>query len=506
MNKELRTVILLNYIYIAITNLSSVIITPFLTRGLSPVEYGIYGLAYSTFCYFLVMDFGIGAMVVRNVSEYRLKKEDKEQENFLFAALFMFIIFGALATLFCSGINAGAHFIFQKTFDLQAVGMFRVMFGILIVNLFFLFLQNYFFCIISGYEKYVFTKVVFIIKLLIRGISIPLFMLSKGSAWWIFALDLAMTVLNVIVFAIYCFAVLKIKVKFHFFDKVLTKNLYVRTAMIYLSMILENVYWNATSLVISATVGPEETGVFFIGLTFCQIFVQLSSTITGYFLPGVTKLVVEKASRKQFTDQMVSVARPIAILLGLVLLGFITVGRDFLSIWVGPRFTPAYIIAALVLSALLFVQIEVYGETFLQATNKYTARFIICIFNTLGCVAINFFVISKWGFTYSWVGYVATIVIFRLGLMNFNYHKAGLNIPDFLRRMLPRLLLLLAVTGGECYLISLIKTANVFWFLLKAVLVVLVYAVNLWLLYLSKEEKAAVIGKVMGVLKRNAKA
>ena len=504
MNKELRTVILLNYIYIGLTNFSSIIMTPFITRGLGDVQYGLYSLAFSTFCYFLVADFGIGAMVVRNVTKYQLKKEYEKQENFLFSALLMFSVFSVVATVFCMSISYFADVIFKQTFDITLVSDFRLLFNILTVNTFLLFFQNYFFCIISGYQKYIFTKVVFIIKIIVRGVCIPVFMLIGGKAWWIFTLDLAITIVTLILFAGYTLFILKTKIKYHYFDKGLTLKLYYRTALIYSSIILDNVYWNISSILIAATIGSAEVGIFAIALTFCQIFSQLSGTIVGYFLPNVTKLVVEDAPSSALTNQMITVARPIFILLSLVLAGFITVGKDFLNIWVGPSFVPAYYLAVIILSSLLFPQIEVLGETVLQAKNKYTARFFIYLLNAATCFVINYFVIKKFGYTYSWVGLVIPTVVYRTILMNINYQKAGLNIMHFIKAVVPKMLLVGLITGVECYFISRLFAGNVIIFLLKGVLVCVAYAINIWFIYLSKNEKNVVLEKISGFVRRKA--
>jgi len=479
--------------------------TPFIVRGLGEIQYGLYSLAFSTFCYFLLSDFGIGAMVVRNITKYQMQKEYKKQENFLFSALIMFSIFAAVAIGCCFTISSLANVIFKKTFDVTLVNDFRLLFNILSVNVFLLFFQNYFFCIISGYQKYVFTKSVFLAKIILRGIAIPVFMLIGGKAWWIFTLDLIITAVTLILFAAYALVLLKTKIKFHYFDKTLTKKLYGRTVMLYLSIILDNVYWNISTMIIAANIGSEEVGIFAIGLTFCQIFVQLSSTIAGYFLPGVTKMVVEGAPDIELTDKMVKVARPINVLLSLVLIGFIFVGKDFLTIWVGVNYVPAYYLAAIILSVLLFPQIEVLGETVLQAKNLYGLRFIFYLGSAATCFAVNSFVIPRFGYLYSCVGIVSSVVVFKIIFMNINYQKAGLNIFYFFKKTVPLMLLSGGITAAECLFVSKVfNNGSLLSFFIKTVCVALLFSINVWFIYLKKEERTVILNQIKAFLRIGA--
>jgi len=91
MNKEMKIAVILNYIHILVANLSSVILTPIIIRGLGMEQYGLYVLVFTTILYVYVAEFSIGNIVVSYVAKYRALNDKPGEKG---CSLFIYNDFG----------------------------------------------------------------------------------------------------------------------------------------------------------------------------------------------------------------------------------------------------------------------------------------------------------------------------------------------------------------------------------------------------------------------------
>src|SRR5690625_876485 len=96
---ELKYGVYLSYISLFITNITNLILTPFIIRNLGDSEYGLYMLIGAFVGYIAVLDFGLGNTVVRFVAKYRAENDKKSEENFLFSTIIIYGVISAVIML-----------------------------------------------------------------------------------------------------------------------------------------------------------------------------------------------------------------------------------------------------------------------------------------------------------------------------------------------------------------------------------------------------------------------
>jgi len=89
----------LNYVNMGMGLIFTLFLTPFIIRGLGQNEFGIYSLIGSFAAYLYLLEFGMGAAVVRYVAKYNAENDDRGRENFLAMILYIHIIVAALIML-----------------------------------------------------------------------------------------------------------------------------------------------------------------------------------------------------------------------------------------------------------------------------------------------------------------------------------------------------------------------------------------------------------------------
>src|SRR5699024_12765278 len=96
---QLKSGVYLSYISLFVSNVSNLILTPFIIRNLGDSEYGLYMLIGAFVGYIAVLDFGLGNTIVRFVAKYRAENDKKSEENFLYSTFIIYSMISAVILL-----------------------------------------------------------------------------------------------------------------------------------------------------------------------------------------------------------------------------------------------------------------------------------------------------------------------------------------------------------------------------------------------------------------------
>ena len=74
-SKSKKTAAILSYINQALSTVVAIFLTPILLKYLGIDEYGLYQMVYSVGHYIMILDLGIGTVMVRYISEYQARND-----------------------------------------------------------------------------------------------------------------------------------------------------------------------------------------------------------------------------------------------------------------------------------------------------------------------------------------------------------------------------------------------------------------------------------------------
>lgn len=173
-----------SYIFMILEMLSSILFTPFLIRSFGQAEYGIYSLVLSITAYLALLDMGVGNAIVRYMAKFRVLKENDKQRNLLAVTVTFYAAVSVLVIIIGALLHDNMDLIFGKGLDQSQISRARQMFSITMLNMAFTLILAPFDKTIVAFEKFVFQKVLAIVKIIIRvGISIIVLVLGgKGVA------------------------------------------------------------------------------------------------------------------------------------------------------------------------------------------------------------------------------------------------------------------------------------------------------------------------------------
>src|SRR5690625_1958890 len=324
-----------------------------------------------------------------------------------------------------------------------------------------------------------------------------LLLLSMGyKVIAIVMVDAIINLLMLIITMIYVFGKLEVKIKLYYFKIQIFKEILSYSSWIFISVIVDQIYWRIGHLILGIYVSTTEVAIFEIGIMFGQYFITFSTAISGVFLPRITKMVTRDASGEELTDILIKTGRIQFIILGLVLSGFILIGKDFLYIWAGPNYDHSWIIGLIVMIPLTVVLTQTIGITILQAKNLHKFRAIIYLIIAIINTFISIFLSKQYGSIGAAVGTSLSLIMGNIIVINLYYHyKVKLNMVRFYNELMDGLLFAIILSLLLGSVLNLIQVETWLSLVVQGTIYTALYTLILWFIGINNSEKRLFAGE-----------
>lgn len=437
-NKEIKFGAILSYLIIGLNMIIGVLYTPILTSKLGQSEYGLYSLVSSIISYLTVLDFGFGNAIIIYTSKYIANKEKEKEEKLHGMFFIIYCIIGIIAGIIGFILMLNVKTLFGATMTEPELEKAKILMIILTVNLVITFPLSIFSSIITAYEKFVFAKILNLIRIILNPI-IMLILLNLG--YKSVALVVLITILNIITLianTTYCIKKLHIKLKFGKLDKVLLKTIMAYSVWIFLNSIMDKINWSIDQFTLGITSGTVAVAIYSIAGQLSQMYLNFSTAISGVLLPKVAQMEAKNASDKEFSDIFIKTGRIQYIIMALIISGFILYGREFIDIiWVGSEYDSAYIMALFLMIPTTIPLIQNVGLNIIQAKNLYKYRVIVLFIFSILNLGISIVLAKFMGGIGAAIGTAVSITLGQILFMNYFYYKrVNIDIPEFWKQIL----------------------------------------------------------------------
>ena len=499
----------LSYISTALNSLVSIFLTPFILMALGDVEYGIYRTISALTGQLAMISVGVGTMATVMIARYNVREDSRaseEKENFLAMSFSISILISCLVVLMGIAIYGGIDNLYASTLNSEQLTLTKHLYILLVPNVALHLFNDCFVGIANGYEKFTFVGITKIARILIR-VFLVLFFLNLGfKSIGLVTCDLIVTILLIFINIVFCFYKLKIKVRFHYFDKVLLKTIFTFSIAILLQTIVNQVSQNLDSVTLGAMVAPERVSVYSLALTIYVAYNGVGSAISSLFTPEAARLVQRHGSQSEVQEFTEKVGRIQLLINALILGGFICIGRDFISIWVGNGKEDVYFISLILLIPACLANTLCGANSIVDGYMKRMGRSIILIimaaYNVASSIMMIHF-IDYWGAA---IGTATSVILGQIGLMCLYYRKIfNFHISGYFRGMMEGIFpaFLFAVVVG--LMANKIPCTRIFLrLIIEGIAFCLVYGGILLGFGLRDEEKLQVLSFFKKILKRNA--
>ena len=504
--------VFLSYVSIIINTLIQLLYTPFLLRMLGQSEYGLYSLVASIISYLTVLDLGFGNALIVYTSKYRAEGKVKEEKKLHGMFKIVFLIIGLLATILGIILYFNVELFFGSSMTSSEITKMKTMMLILSFNLMISFSFNIYSSIISAYEKFVFQKIIAIGSAFLKPlIMIPLLLLGYKSI----AMTLVITITNILVVLsnyFFCKNRLNIKIKYSGFDKKLFKTIFGYSIWIFIGAVVDKINWSVDNFVLGAVSGTLSISIYSIAATLNQMFISLSTAISGVLLPKMSSLVAKKASSRVLTDEMIKVGRLQNYIIFLMCSGLILFGKDFIIIWAGDSYSESYYVSLLLIIPICIPLIQNLGLSILQAMNKFRFKSISSAIMSIINLFISVFLAKKWGATGAALGTCISLVICNIIIMNIYYYKIiKIDIYSFWKSIIKQTIPFMIPIVAALALKTFINFGFIMSFILNCSIYILLFCIISYMFSMNDYEKNIILSIIskLGIKKvkyeRNSK-
>lgn len=490
MKNQKKSGVLLSYLTLIFNSLFGILFTPYLISSLGTSEYGVYQLINSFAGYLIILNFGMNTVITRYVAKYRTNKEEEEQANFLFASVFITVGLVILILLVGSILYMSLDTLFSDSLSNSELSRVKILYILLVINISLTIVMNSLSGIIMGYEKFAITNGMKLVRIVLKYL-ILLVLLSVGfKSIALVSTDLFLTVSFILIELIYCIKVLKVKIKFKYFDRKLIWSITTFSLAVLMQSVVNQVNQNLDSVILGSMMGAETVSLYSISLIFLTTFSSLTGTIGSVFVPEATRMIEKGASNEELTDFIIKPGRLQFMLGGAIVSGFILFGENFIKIWVGEEFIGAYLPAVILLIPALLPLVQNVANAVLDAKMKRMGRSVILVCMAIVNLILTVILVKLHGYIGAAIGTGISFIIGNIVLMNLYYKLSiGLNVVRMLKEIFKGTLKVIIVTSLLLMPLAMLIPDTIPYFVLKISVFMTVYIILLQKISFNDFEK-----------------
>ena len=494
--KQLKYGAIISYIAIIINTITALVYLPWMARKLGKSDYALYTLAFSFVNFFLV-DFGLSAAVSRFLAKYRAEHDEESANKLIGTVTKMYLLIDVILSVVMVIVYFHIGDIY-KGLTPREIETFKPLYIIMTVyslfSLPFLSLSG----ILQAYEKFVQLKLCDLTqKLLTVALIIISIRTGHGADW-----ALAANVIGGVVCIAMKYVIVKretpIRPDWRSMDQSILRSIIAFSIWTAVISIAERFIFSVAPTILGMVSNSSEIALFAPANSLEGYFFMFAAAVNGLFLARISRYIADREEDRIFT-LMVHVGRYQLVVMGLIFVGFFCIGDEFMTRWMGSEYSGAALCAILMFipDLLLFTQ-QIANDTVI-AKNEVKHMAYANIGMAVICVALSFPLSQRFGALGSSIA-IAVSYLFNFIYMNIVYYRRlHIDVYRFFQQCYSGFLVPYA--GTILVTKILLPQLPLFgWggFLIKAVLIAVIYFFLIWTIALNPSEKELILSKLPG--------
>ena len=266
---------------------------------------------------------------------------------------------------------------------------------------------------------------------------------------------------------------------------------------------------NITPTILGAFAGSSEIAIFSVGMTIEGYTYTLAHAFGGMFLPRVTRLIANNKNGESsaLESLLIKVGRIQFLVVGLIMAGMVSMGHEFMQLWMGSGFEDSYFVALLLIAPGIVSFTQEIANTALIAKNEIRYRAI----SSLAVATVSMILSAVLSQEYGAVGSALAIFIANMfgsvAFMNYTYYRIlKINVFRFFRECHVKMAFpFIATIIIGLGLHHFIPVCSMSLFIAKAGALSLAYALLMWVFALNTSEKRLFVELIRSFSRRLAR-
>lgn len=491
---------LISYVAIALDIVIGLLYTPWMINTIGKADYGLYTLAMSVVSLF-VFDFGLGNAVTRFASKYLAEGRQDKVDNLLGLVFKLYGLGDLIILLSLVVIYFFLSSIYQGLTP-EEMDRFKVVY--IIASLFsvisfpFIPLNG----IITSYEKFIQLKSCGLANKLIIVIAMSICLIMGAG---LYALVIVNSIAGILIIILKLAILGKVKIRsinWRFWDKNLLKSVLGFSIWVTIIQLAQRCIFNISPSILAVYESSSAITILGIAICFETYTYGFASAINSMLLPKVSRMVASK-DKSSILSLMTRVGRIQIYIIGLICVGFICVGKDFIQVWLGDGNDELYICTLfLMLPSFFHIPQEVGTSAIIAEGEVKLQSFAVMAMAIVNiCLA---FPLSKY---YGVVGICFSIMIsYFVRTILFDvifYRRLNLNIFKFFKesylRIFPSLLLSVLLSIAVC---QVLPFGGWVGFVTKSACCIILYSISVWYFAMNQDEHDLILTPIRKIIRR----
>lgn len=496
--------IMLSYINTILSMVFGIILSSYIIKALGDTEYGLYQTVTAFANYLLILELGTGTITQRNVVICYQKNDresiDKTISTMWLITIILALVIFAISILFYCSIG----YLYQNTMTPDQIKYAKKIFFFFMGNLLLTFLTQTLNGYTLGVKKFSFAQIAKLVKAVMRTVTIIGITVFYKHSIVIAAVDFCLSLVIFLLTFYFCRKKCSMHIRIGLFDK----SIIVESLPLCLALLLQSVIQQANNsvdkVIIGARLSVASVAVYSVAQYIYSIFVSVMIAPVTMYLPQVAKDLNRNLDRHRFTDTLIQPTRLITLISGIILFGFIAVGKQFIIVFYGIEKVQAWIYALILIIPLFLSMTNGVVINILDITKKRLVRSLVLFGVTLVNILFTWIWVNRFGVIGAVMATAVTMFVGQVIILNI-YYNFALNIEMFrlywtaYSRTIP----ILAVSAAIAYLISSFFSSALLGMLVGGCLYVSIVAFLLYKFSLNSTEKR-VVSQCMSKIKRKS--
>ncbi len=322
-----------NYAGFFISALVSLFVSPFIVHHIGNTGYGLWALFQSVFGYFGLLDLGIGVAVIKYISQFKAKEDQRSINVFGSTMFYTYMVIGSIALMLSLFLAPLIPYIFNIPAAYKHIAVYAVLISGLTTAI--MFPMGFLVNSLSAHQRYDLTNAIGIIRSLIYAAMVVLLLKHGFGLLSLFMLNLILSILTMLISLYLVAAKYKlINIRLHMFNVDMLKMAYKYSIFAFLNNIAGQINSSIGNILIGTIISVGFVTYYALALKINMVIVQAISAIVGITLPVFSELwAVNDMAKTRFT--YLEVGRAIALISLPVYLVIILYGESIMNLWIG---------------------------------------------------------------------------------------------------------------------------------------------------------------------------
>lgn len=497
---EVKWGALLSYVLIFVNAIYGMVVSPFILKTIGAGELGVYETIGALTASISVLEFGIGSTMQRYIANMVARKQQKEIENFSAMGLIQTSVLATLVGIVGFCLYFALEPVYGNSFTTGELTRAKEIFILFILQLILHMIENFFFGVLAGYNRFAFSNSLklgaLILRILLCYVCLPIF---PNARTLVFA-TLVMEVVLIAGELLYLKGRIHHRSHLYKWDGTLFRESFVYTLLMFAQTIIVQFNGHVDSWVIGAYIGTVAVTIYSFAIKIYNMYQQCAMSISGVLLPTVTNQLLQEDNPRAMEDMVIKYGRVQWSFLSALLMGLICLGEEFFHVWLadslGAATRDCWILCLILVVPMTWPLITNVCLTILRAKNLMRFRTLSLGYSLIANAILTLVGTYFWGYWAAAIGTALSTIIGSIISMNIYYHKKlGMNMGRVYKGILHRISFCAVAASVPCFIMNLFWSGAWLSFLIKMCCFVVVFIPLLWFYGLSKEERQGLLHK-----------